>query len=146
MEPLPTMSLDEKVLNVCEILRTLPQVLTPKQFVTQFLQSNNSDIAYLRRYWAQPRGIESSMELARSLRNELARTETGREAWQLFIKEEVSIGFTLAQHFIPCVINLSSSGSGTGVPDPGSSIATSWQLPRGTVPQLHHSGREVLHF
>ncbi|KAI7949243.1 hypothetical protein MJO28_008064 [Puccinia striiformis f. sp. tritici] len=84
------MSLDEKVLNVCEILRTLPQVLTPKQFVTQFLQSNNSDIAYLRRYWAQPRGIESSMELARSLRNELARTETGREAWQLFIKEEAS--------------------------------------------------------
>ncbi|POW03989.1 hypothetical protein PSTT_10686 [Puccinia striiformis] len=71
------------------ILRTLPQVMTPKEFMIHFVQSPNSEVAYLQRLWAVPKGIPSSMDLVRSVRNELSSTPEGRNAWADFIQLEV---------------------------------------------------------
>ncbi|EFP85455.2 uncharacterized protein PGTG_11811 [Puccinia graminis f. sp. tritici CRL 75-36-700-3] len=78
-------------------MRSLPTVMTPKEFMLHFIQSPNSDIAYLRRFWRQPKGIETTMDLVRSIHQELAKSSTGREAWDSFIQEEaVRIGLTQA--------------------------------------------------
>ncbi|KAA1108889.1 hypothetical protein PGT21_028391 [Puccinia graminis f. sp. tritici] len=84
------LSMDQKVLNVCEILRTLPTIMTPKEFMIHFIQSSDPGIAFLRRLWRQPRGVDSTMDLVRSIRNELSTTSTGREAWTAFIQEEAN--------------------------------------------------------
>jgi hypothetical protein len=84
-----SISIDDKILRICQELRTLPCVMTPKQFMQRYIESGNSDIAYLRRYWAQSTGIDSTMELVSALRNEIKRTEVGRNAWSSFILQEV---------------------------------------------------------
>jgi hypothetical protein len=81
---------DQKVLEVCEILRSLPNKMTPKQFMLHYLTSPNPDLAYLRRYWAQPTGIESTVGFLEHLGSFIKRTPTGREAWKDFIQAEVS--------------------------------------------------------
>ncbi|POV97549.1 hypothetical protein PSHT_14513 [Puccinia striiformis] len=73
------------------MLRTLPQVMTPKEFMIHFVRSTNPEVAYLRRLWAVPRGIPSSMDLVRSMRNELTNTPEGRDAWDDFIQQEVHV-------------------------------------------------------
>ncbi|KAA1070445.1 hypothetical protein PGT21_012403 [Puccinia graminis f. sp. tritici] len=83
-----SISIDDKILRICQELRTLPSVMTPKQFMQRYIESANSDIAYLRRYWAQSTGIDSTMELVSALRNEIKRTEVGRNAWSSFILQE----------------------------------------------------------
>ncbi|KAI7933829.1 hypothetical protein MJO29_016667 [Puccinia striiformis f. sp. tritici] len=82
--------MEQKVLNVCMMLRTLPQVMTPKEFMIHFVRSTNPEVAYLRRLWAVPRGIPSSMDLVRSMRNELTNTPEGRDAWDDFIQQEAN--------------------------------------------------------
>ena len=84
------MTADEKAIQVCRLLRTMPAVMTPKQFLSHFLLSNNQEIAYLRRFWAQETGIASTMELVQAMRNEINSTEVGRQAWTSFILQEVS--------------------------------------------------------
>ncbi|EFP90575.2 uncharacterized protein PGTG_16601 [Puccinia graminis f. sp. tritici CRL 75-36-700-3] len=79
--------MDQKILNLCKELRTPPAVMTPKQFIHQFIESENSDIAYLRQFWASS-GIDSTMALMGALRNEINRTDVGREAWYHFILQE----------------------------------------------------------
>jgi hypothetical protein len=81
--------MEQKILQICQALRTAPSVMTPKQFIHQFIESGNSDIAYLRRFWATS-GIDSTMELMAALRNEINRTDAGRQAWYTFIRQEVS--------------------------------------------------------
>ncbi|PLW44064.1 hypothetical protein PCASD_04831 [Puccinia coronata f. sp. avenae] len=39
------------------------------------LESPHSDLASLRRFWAQPTGIESTMQLVQALRKEITKTE-----------------------------------------------------------------------
>jgi hypothetical protein len=72
--------MDQKILNICQVLRTSPVVMTPKQFIHQFIESGNSDIAYLHRFWATS-GIDSTMALMATLRNEINHTDAGRQAW-----------------------------------------------------------------
>ncbi|KAA1124263.1 hypothetical protein PGTUg99_020108 [Puccinia graminis f. sp. tritici] len=79
--------MDQKILEICQVLRTSPVVMTPKQFIHQFIESDNSDIAYLRRFWATS-GIDSTMALMTTLRNEINRTDAGRQAWYSFILQE----------------------------------------------------------
>ncbi|KAA1128577.1 hypothetical protein PGTUg99_003744 [Puccinia graminis f. sp. tritici] len=62
--------------------------MTPKQFMLHYLTSPNPDLAYLRRYWAQPTGIESTVGLLEHLGGFIKRTPTGREAWKDFIQAE----------------------------------------------------------
>ncbi|PLW28430.1 hypothetical protein PCANC_20815 [Puccinia coronata f. sp. avenae] len=81
-------SKDQKALEVCLLLRTLPNKMTPKVFFQHFLQSPHSDLASLRRFWAQPTGIESTMQLVQALRKEITKTEVGVAAWGDFIQNE----------------------------------------------------------
>jgi hypothetical protein len=80
--------MEQKILDICQLLRTAPVVMTPKQFIHQFLESGNSDIAFLRRFWAAS-GIDSTMALMNSMRKEINSTDAGRQAWYRFILQEV---------------------------------------------------------
>jgi hypothetical protein len=79
-----------KVLTACKLLNTTPGKITPKRFLQIFLESKNSDIAYLRRLWAQPRGIGSTMYLVKLLRDEIMSSDGGSKEWTDFIQKEVS--------------------------------------------------------
>ncbi|KAI7933239.1 hypothetical protein MJO28_007333 [Puccinia striiformis f. sp. tritici] len=95
---------DQQVLNACAFLRT--QSTTPKIFIRRFIESQNGDIAYLRRFWALERGIHSSIGLVRSLGHQLRATETGRMAWEQFIEEEVGPQSPLAYATLAILITV----------------------------------------
>ncbi|KAA1121729.1 hypothetical protein PGTUg99_022546 [Puccinia graminis f. sp. tritici] len=80
--------MDDKVLAVCELLQSLPCKMTPKSFMLRFLGSDNSDIAYRRRYWAES-AIDSTMRLVDAMADEIKSSPPGREAWAKFIEAEV---------------------------------------------------------
>jgi hypothetical protein len=80
---------DAKTINICKLLRTLPNKTTPKGFMMNYITSTDPDIAYLQRYWAQSMGIDSTMELIDALRLEVMKSDVGRQAWSDFILEEV---------------------------------------------------------
>ncbi|KAA1121540.1 hypothetical protein PGTUg99_031471 [Puccinia graminis f. sp. tritici] len=46
-------TMEAKAITVCELLQSLPCKMTPKSFLLHFLQSDNLDLAYRRRYWAE---------------------------------------------------------------------------------------------
>ncbi|KAA1138597.1 hypothetical protein PGTUg99_030614 [Puccinia graminis f. sp. tritici] len=77
-----------KVLTACKLLNMTPGKITPKRFLQIFLESENSDIAYLRRLWAQPRGIGSTMYLVKLLRDEIMSSDGGSKEWTDFIQKE----------------------------------------------------------
>ncbi|POW04138.1 hypothetical protein PSHT_11376 [Puccinia striiformis] len=79
---------DAKVLAVCEALNKLPTKITPKVFFMRFLVSTYSQLPYLRGCWATKKGINSTMDLASALRDEINKTALGREAWEAFILQE----------------------------------------------------------
>ncbi|WAQ91254.1 hypothetical protein PtA15_14A136 [Puccinia triticina] len=62
--------------------------MTPKRFLEIFLSSENSEVAFLRRLWPQPRGIDSTMRLLELLRLEVQRSDSGRERWSTFIQQQ----------------------------------------------------------
>ncbi|EFP91557.1 uncharacterized protein PGTG_17611 [Puccinia graminis f. sp. tritici CRL 75-36-700-3] len=78
----------QKVLTCCKLLNSTPAKITPKRFLQIFLDSGSSEIAYLRRLWAQPRGISSTMDLVHLLRREILSTPEGSKEWTAFIQEE----------------------------------------------------------
>ncbi|EFP76793.2 uncharacterized protein PGTG_02254 [Puccinia graminis f. sp. tritici CRL 75-36-700-3] len=79
---------DEKVLQVCKLLNSLPTKMTPKMFISRFLQSGHSDLPLLRGHWAGDKGIDSTMELVGTLRNVITKTSIGQSAWNTFIEAE----------------------------------------------------------
>ncbi|KAA1137120.1 hypothetical protein PGTUg99_013708 [Puccinia graminis f. sp. tritici] len=78
----------QKVLTACKLLNSTPAKITPKRFLQIFLDSRSSEIAYLRRLWAQPRGISSTMDLVNLLRREILSSPEGRKEWMGFIQEQ----------------------------------------------------------
>jgi hypothetical protein len=93
--PHPEMALqkDIKAISICKALGAAPTKLTPKEFMMHYLTSDNADIAYLRRFWAQSTGLHSSVYLAEALGAELKRTAVGKQAWTNFIQKEVRCPF-----------------------------------------------------
>ncbi|POW19917.1 hypothetical protein PSHT_04078 [Puccinia striiformis] len=79
---------DKKVLLVCKTLQNPPTKMTPKEFMFHFVSSENSKIAYLRRYWSTETGVEGAMDLVRALRDEINETPLGRSLWKDLIQEE----------------------------------------------------------
>ncbi|EFP89319.2 uncharacterized protein PGTG_15498 [Puccinia graminis f. sp. tritici CRL 75-36-700-3] len=79
---------DEKVLQVCKHLNSLPTKITPKVFISRFLQSGHSDLPLLRGHWAGDKGINTTMELVETLRSVINKTSVGRSAWNAFIQAE----------------------------------------------------------
>ncbi|POW14648.1 hypothetical protein PSTT_02771 [Puccinia striiformis] len=81
---------DKKVLLVCKTLQNPPTKMTPKEFMFHFVSSENSKIAYLRRYWSTETGVEGAMDLVRALRDEINETPLGRSLWKDLIQEEAT--------------------------------------------------------
>jgi hypothetical protein len=80
-----------KVLAACKLLNSTPAKMTPKRFLQIFVESNHSELAYLRRLWAQPKGIASTMGLINLLWEEVVGSEGGRKAWTDFVQEQVGV-------------------------------------------------------
>ncbi|KAI7940422.1 hypothetical protein MJO28_014074 [Puccinia striiformis f. sp. tritici] len=78
----------KKVLDSCSLLNSKPGKMTPKKFLEIYMSTANSNVAYLRQYWSTDRGLKSTMQLLPLLRNEILRTDGGREAWTSFIQQE----------------------------------------------------------
>jgi hypothetical protein len=87
-----------KVLTICKLLNSTPAKMTPKRFLEIFVESNNSELAYLRWLWAQPKGLSSTMGLIKLLREEVVGSEGGRQAWTDFIEEQVGLTFYVGLH------------------------------------------------
>ncbi|EFP76489.2 uncharacterized protein PGTG_02930 [Puccinia graminis f. sp. tritici CRL 75-36-700-3] len=79
--------MDSKAITVCELLQSLPCKMTPKSFLLHFLQSDNSDLAYRRRYWAES-AVDSTLVLVEAIAEELKSSATGRNVWAKFIEQE----------------------------------------------------------
>ncbi|KAI7941831.1 hypothetical protein MJO29_013905, partial [Puccinia striiformis f. sp. tritici] len=78
----------KKVLDSCSLLNSKPGKMTPKKFLEIYMSTANSNVAYLRQYWSTDRGLKSTMQLLPLLRDEILRTDGGREAWTSFIQQE----------------------------------------------------------
>ncbi|OAV98166.1 hypothetical protein PTTG_01728 [Puccinia triticina 1-1 BBBD Race 1] len=66
--------------------------MSPKQFMLHYLTSPNSELAYLRRHWAQPTGIESSVELIQAIGAFMKQSPAGRQAIEIVRQEEPPTG------------------------------------------------------
>ncbi|EHS62708.1 uncharacterized protein PGTG_22611 [Puccinia graminis f. sp. tritici CRL 75-36-700-3] len=75
---------NERVLQVCKHLNSLPTKITPKVFIWRFLQSGHSNLPLLRRHWAGDKGINTTMELVETLRSVINKTG----AIKILIKQE----------------------------------------------------------
>jgi hypothetical protein len=84
----PSLSKDKKTINVCKEISSLPTKMTPKVFFLNF-ESADCTLATLRRFWAQPCGIASTMNVVNALRNEINKTDVGQAAWSHFIQQGV---------------------------------------------------------
>ncbi|PLW49187.1 hypothetical protein PCASD_03036 [Puccinia coronata f. sp. avenae] len=80
--------LDQNILGLCKQMNSLRTKLSPKEFIHAFVLSSDSDVAYLRRHWAQPKGISSTIELVDVIGHEIKKTEVGRAAWAKFVQKE----------------------------------------------------------
>ncbi|KAH9442391.1 hypothetical protein Pst134EB_028645 [Puccinia striiformis f. sp. tritici] len=78
----------QKTLNICRSLNELPTKMTPKRFIQVFLGSADSQIAYLRRIWAIPKGLPSTLEVLGGVRDQILKTDGGEKAWSEFIQQE----------------------------------------------------------
>jgi hypothetical protein len=54
----------EEVLHICRELQKMK--MTPKEFSIAFLQSNDPNIAYRRRYWRTETGLKGTMEVVQA--------------------------------------------------------------------------------
>jgi hypothetical protein len=81
----------EKLVSICHQLQDLG--MTPKRFITLFLQSQNQEIAYRRRYWGTVTGWPSTLEMIEALKTISTRTTHGISRWQSFIQREVNTFF-----------------------------------------------------
>ncbi|PLW15614.1 hypothetical protein PCANC_24118 [Puccinia coronata f. sp. avenae] len=85
---IPSLSKDQKTINVCKEISSLPTKMTLKVFLLNFMESANSTLATWQRFWAQPCGITSTMDIVHALRNEINKTNVGQAAWSHFIQQE----------------------------------------------------------
>ncbi|PLW04779.1 hypothetical protein PCASD_17509 [Puccinia coronata f. sp. avenae] len=93
--PLQELSQSTKnVLDICKHLRDLG--MTPKQFMLEYLTSKNSELATLRRFWATPKGWESTITLVKAIRGKFWATDMGRKKWIDWIQDESSKSVTPA--------------------------------------------------
>ncbi|OAV95874.1 hypothetical protein PTTG_26544, partial [Puccinia triticina 1-1 BBBD Race 1] len=76
----------EKILHICKELQKMK--MTPKVFITGFLRSNDSDIAFRRRYWRTGTGLEGALEVVRAVKTTATSTPKGAAMWKEFIKDE----------------------------------------------------------
>ncbi|KAA1067320.1 hypothetical protein PGTUg99_032979 [Puccinia graminis f. sp. tritici] len=75
-----------KVIYICDLLQSLG--MTPKAFITGFLELNNSDLKLRRGYWGICRGWPSTFALVDAIRAELLRSPEGALQWSNYIQDQ----------------------------------------------------------
>ncbi|EFP76803.2 uncharacterized protein PGTG_02264 [Puccinia graminis f. sp. tritici CRL 75-36-700-3] len=85
-DPAPSLSLAEKTLEVCRLLKTL--YMTPKSFIMAFLNVDDSDLVFRRRYWGAQVGWPSTYELLQAIKKQVTKTQKGKARWREFIQRE----------------------------------------------------------
>ncbi|PLW06966.1 hypothetical protein PCASD_24523 [Puccinia coronata f. sp. avenae] len=65
--------LDQNILYICNKMHSLKTKLSPKEFIHAFVISAEPKVSYLRRHWAQPKGINSTMALVDVIGHEIKR-------------------------------------------------------------------------
>jgi hypothetical protein len=83
-------SMDAKIDSVCNLLSSYH--LTPKSFVTAFLDHNSINAAFRRRFWG---AVEwpSTERLLNSIKSVVCRTNEGRGNWEQFVLHQVDLPF-----------------------------------------------------
>ncbi|PLW24716.1 hypothetical protein PCANC_27533 [Puccinia coronata f. sp. avenae] len=62
--------------------------MTPKEFLHEFLTSKDEELASRRRFWATPKGWDSTLTLLATIRNRFMATAKGKAKWESFIVDE----------------------------------------------------------
>ncbi|KAA1102285.1 hypothetical protein PGTUg99_020910 [Puccinia graminis f. sp. tritici] len=81
----------QKLLHICMELQKMK--MTPKEFITAFLQSNDPKIAYRRRYWRTETGLKGTMEVVQAIKMVTTSTTLGTHSWKEFISNEASCNY-----------------------------------------------------
>jgi len=77
-----------KTLSICQALQAVN--MTPKEFLVHFLTSENSELAYRRRFWTTATGGGSTLSLVQCIRDRFLASSDGQARWNDFIRDEVS--------------------------------------------------------
>ncbi|KAA1130701.1 hypothetical protein PGTUg99_025379 [Puccinia graminis f. sp. tritici] len=77
----------DKIQLVCDLIAAMD--FTPKSFLAAFLQNSDMGAAYERRYWSTTKGIPSTFQLIKAIRDTVQETDEGRSTWNNFILNEV---------------------------------------------------------
>ncbi|OAV91422.1 hypothetical protein PTTG_27985 [Puccinia triticina 1-1 BBBD Race 1] len=94
MDPDPTKtkeiirSQESKLYSICNLINELD--LTPKQFLSAFLTSENMSMAFQRRYWGTKTGWPSTLLLLHTMRDVIYTHDGGKDHWESFILEEAT--------------------------------------------------------
>ncbi|KAA1119008.1 hypothetical protein PGT21_012632 [Puccinia graminis f. sp. tritici] len=79
----------DKIQLICDLIAAMD--LTPKSFLTAFLQNPDMSAAYQRRYWSTKTGVDGTILLVKVIRDTVQETEIGEKKWNDFILNEASI-------------------------------------------------------
>ncbi|KAA1074656.1 hypothetical protein PGT21_014869 [Puccinia graminis f. sp. tritici] len=79
-------ALVDKVIYICDLLQELD--MTPKSFITGFLQLDNSNLKLRRGYWGIWRGWPSTFTVVGAIRDELLRSAPGTLEWSNYIRDQ----------------------------------------------------------
>jgi hypothetical protein len=77
----------DKIQLICDLIAAMD--LTPKSFLTAFLQNPDMSAAYQRRYWSTKTGVDGTILLVKAIRDTVQETEIGEKKWNDFILNEV---------------------------------------------------------
>ena len=91
------LKLMDKNLDTVKALQDLN--MSPKEFMVHFLRSNNSDLAFRRRFWATKTGYKSSLTVVECVRDKFESSLEGQGWWAQFIQDEVSQRFLLSKFY-----------------------------------------------
>lgn len=84
--------IDSIAVQLCTTARK--QQTYAKEVFYSFLCSENPVLKESRRYWGSQRGLTSTMEIVRAIKNLTHKSDEGRAVWSHFILTEVSKVFS----------------------------------------------------
>ncbi|PLW54731.1 hypothetical protein PCANC_03667 [Puccinia coronata f. sp. avenae] len=85
---------ESKLHMICNLIEEMD--LTPKSFISAFISSSSSRMAFLRRYWGTSTGWPSTLLLLKTIRDAICNKPLGNDYWESFILEEAT-HITIAQ-------------------------------------------------
>jgi hypothetical protein len=78
-----------KLTAICDHIHSVN--LTPKAFITAFLQHTAEDFAFKRRFWGTDTGWDSTVGLLEAIQTLVSSHVEGRALWDDWILAQVSV-------------------------------------------------------